>query len=95
MLYHITYLSSIALLSRLKIHSKDFLNLMAFCAMHASLDTTRQEKLPFYSSGEKPVTVECVILLFHNLKVEFQGNTCRVTDRMIDRQPNCLALTHA
>ena len=40
-------------------------------------DTTRQEKLTFSSSGERPVNVECAtaILFYHSLKVAFQGKT--------------------
>ena len=51
------------------------ISLLAFCATLASLDTTRQEKQTFSSSGERPVNVECTILFSHSLKVAFQGNT--------------------
>ena len=52
------YCSSRALLSHLEFHFQDFFTLSAFCATLALLDTTRQEKQTFSSSGERPVTVE-------------------------------------
>ena len=58
------------------IHSQDFLALLVFCAMLTSLNTTDKRNKVFpVTSGERPVNVECTMLLSHSLKVEFQGNT--------------------